>query len=161
MADFGNSYVVFHLADEEYGIPVTRVNSIIRYEQATPVPRAPVSVLGVINLRGRIVPVIDLLRRFKGTPFEPGTFSRIVVAEGDAGAVGIAVDSANEVAEFDPEAVRAVPDGVLSTDTARAFVGVVEREGKLVILLDLDEAVPKAEYAAATRAGGSEGENDV
>ncbi len=144
-----NSYVVFHLADEEYGLPVAAVNSIIRFEEATPVPRAPHSVLGVINLRGRVIPVVDLHMRFKGIPFKPGTFSRIVVAEGAAGAVGVAVDSATEVTEFEPESVNPVPDGVLAPETARAFSGVVERDGKLVILLNLDEAVPRSEYASA------------
>lgn len=161
MADLGNSYVVFRLADEEYAIPVAQVNSIIRYESATPVPRSPAAVLGVINMRGRIVPVVDLLKRFKGVFFEPGPLARIVVAEGESGAVGVAVDSANEVAEIDPESVRPVPEGVLSSDTARAFTGVVEREGKLVILLDLDEAIPRTEYAAAGRTGGPEGDCDV
>lgn len=160
-SELGNGYVVFHLADEEYGIPVGQVNSIIRYEPATPVPRAPQGVLGVINLRGRVIPVIDLLLRFKGRPFEPGTFARILVAEGEAGPVGLAVDAATEVTEFDPEAVRPVPDGVLAAETARAFTGVVEREGSLVILLDLDEAVPRTEYASAAGGGGQEGELDV
>lgn len=159
--DIGNNYVVFHLSDEEYAIPVAQVNSIIRYETATPVPRAPSSVLGVINMRGRVVPVVDLLRRFKGVPFQPGTFARIIVAEGEAGAVGLAVDSATEVTVFDADNIRPVPDGVLSSETVRAFIGVVEREGKLVILLDLDEAIPRTEYAAAIPAGGQEGESDV
>lgn len=145
----GFAYVVFRLGGEEYALPVTAVNSIIRYEDATPVPRAPQGVLGVINLRGRVMPVVDLRHRFSGTPFEPGPMSRIVVAEGAAGPVGVAVDSANEVTEFAPEALKPVPEGVLSPETARAFSGVVERGGSLVIVLDLDEAVPSATYSGA------------
>ena len=64
-------YVIFRIGAEEYGLPVTAVNSIIRYEQATPVPRAPQGVLGVINLRGRVIPVVDLRLRFSATPFAP------------------------------------------------------------------------------------------
>jgi len=156
-----SNFVVFRLADEEYGLPVTQVSSIIRYETATPVPRAPHSVLGVINLRGRVIPVVDMKMRFKGTAFEPGAQSRIVVAEGAAGPVGIAVDSAHEVTSFDPDAIRPVPEGVLSPETARAFIGLVGRdEDHLVILLDLDEAVPRSEYAPLA-AGEEEGPEGV
>ena len=160
MTTLESSFVIFRLGDEEYGLPVASVNSIIRYEAATPVPRAPEAVLGVINLRGKVVPVVDLMRRFKGAAFQPAAMSRIVVAEGAAGAVGIAVDSANEVAEFPADSWRPVPEGVLSPDTAHAFKGVVERDGALVILLDLDEAVPRSEYAAAL-ADSPEGEPHV
>lgn len=163
MADTtGSGYVIFRLGDEEYGLPVETVNSIIRYEPATPVPRAPEAVLGVINMRGRVVPVVDLRRRFRNQPFEPGPASRIVVADGIAGPVGIAVDAANEVTTIPSEALKPVPEGVLSADTARAFKAVVERDGVLVILLELDEAIPRAEYAAAYNTGEEgAGELDV
>lgn len=157
----GNGYVVFRLGAEEYGLPVSTVNSIIRFEEATPVPRAPKSVLGVINLRGRIIPVVDLKMRFSGEPFVAEAQSRIVVAEGASGLVGVAVDAANEVVEFSEDASRPVPEGVLSADTARAFTGVVEREGSLVILLDLDEAVPRGEYAGTPGFGEDEHEGEL
>ncbi len=157
----GASYVVFRLGSEEYGLPVGAVNSIIRYEDATPVPRAPASVLGVINLRGRVVPVIDLLYRFSGKRFEPRPMSRIVVAEGRTGPVGVVVDAAHEVAQFSEESFCEVPEGVLSPETARAFTGVVERDGSLVILLDLDEAVPRVELGASNPDAYEEGETDV
>jgi len=153
-----NGYVVFRLGTEEYGLPVATVNSIIRYEEATPVPRAPASVLGVINLRGRIVPVVDLKMRFSGQPFAPEPQSRIVVAEGAAGPVGVAVDAANEVVEFADADLQPVPEGVLAAETARAFTGVVERDGSLVILLDLDEAVPRTEYVGTPGIGDDENE---
>lgn len=155
-----NRYVIFRIGAEEYGLPVTVVNSIIRYEQATPVPRAPQGVLGVINLRGRVIPVVDLRLRFSGTPFAPTPGSRIVVAEGEAGPVGLAVDSASEVAELPAEQVRPVPEGVLSFETQRAFTGVVERADSLVILVDLDQAVPRSGYAGAL-ANDEEGSDDV
>lgn len=158
----GSGYVIFRLGDEEYGLPVEVVNSIIRYEPATPVPRSPDAVLGVINMRGGVVPVVDLKRRFRGTRFEPGPASRIVVAEGVAGPVGLAVDAAHEVASIEDSELRPVPDGVLSSDTARAFKAVVEREGALTILLELDEAMPRGEYASALGAvHEGAGESDV
>lgn len=157
-SSIGTSHVVFRLADEEYALSVKNVSSIIAYQEATPVPRAPKGVLGVVNLRGRIIPVVDLLQRFRGVSFEPGPSSRIVVAEGAVGPVGIAVDSANEVTEIDPETIKPVPDGVLTPDTGKAFLGVAEREGSLLILLELDEAVPRSEYAGALAGADEEGD---
>jgi purine-binding chemotaxis protein CheW len=141
VAATNDTYVVFRVCDEEYALPVSQVNGIIRFETATVVPRTPQSVLGVINLRGRIIPVVDLRRRFRGEAFEPSPSARIVVAEGAAGPVGLAVDTAKEVSVFAADEIRPVPEGVLVAETARAFAGVVERAGSLVILLDLDEAV--------------------
>jgi purine-binding chemotaxis protein CheW len=143
------SFVIFRLGREEYGLPIATVGSVIRWEPATAVPRAPEGVMGVINLRGRVIPVLDLGRRFGQEPFEPTPTARIIVAEGNAGGVGIAVDAAKEVGSFSEEDIRPVPEGILSADTARAFTGVVEREGSLVILVDLDEAMPRSEFASA------------
>lgn len=160
VGDTSASHVIFHLGGEEYGLPVEVVNSIIRYEDATPVPRAPHGVLGVINLRGRVVPVVDLQLRLRGVDFVPGPVSRIVVCEGSAGVVGLAVDSANEVADLPVGEIREVPDGVLSTETARAFTGVVEREGSLVMLLDIDDALPRHDHVGRSQEG-VEGDSDV
>lgn len=160
-ASEGRSYVIFRLGAEEYGLPIEHVSSIIRYELPTPVPRAPVAVLGVINLRGRVIPVMDLSARFGKGAFEPSAMARIVVAEGASGSVGIAVDSANEVTSLPLDEVQPVPDSILSPSTARAFSGVIERAGKLVILLDLDETIPHSEYAEYEDEGFNEGDSDV
>ena len=153
------SFVLFRLGQENYGLPVSSVGSIIRYETSTPVPRAPDAVIGVINLRGRVIPVVDLKRRFSGTAFIPGPQSRIVVAEAASGPLGIAVDAANEVTSFSEEDIRPVPEGIVGPETALAFSGIVEREGGLVVLLDLEEALPRQEYTAAIDADeqGEEG----
>lgn len=156
------SYVIFRLGPEEYGLPIHSVNSIIRFEQATPVPRSPEAVIGVINLRGRVIPVVDLKKRFGKGEFQPDAGSRIVVSEGAAGPIGVAVDSASEVAELPVEEIRPVPESILSPETAKSFEGVIERDGALIILLNLDEAVPHAEYADAYDGNmRNEGDSDV
>lgn len=152
------SFVVFRLGHEHYGLPIASVGSIIRYEPATSVPRAPEAVLGVINIRGRVIPVLDLGRRFGQDAFEPGPQSRIIVAESRNGSLGIVVDSASEVVSFAESQINPVPEGILGADTARAFTGVVERDGSLVVLLDLDEAMPRSEYVSANIAGEVEEE---
>jgi purine-binding chemotaxis protein CheW len=143
-------YVLFRIGAEEYGLPIAKVSSIIRYEPATPVPRAPEAIEGVINLRGRVVPVVNLGKRLFGTTFEPTPRSRIVVAEADGGPVGLAVDAASEVATVDADAVMAPPETALTSETAEAFEGVVHYDGRLIILLDLDRALPRVEFEGGT-----------
>jgi purine-binding chemotaxis protein CheW len=142
-------YVLFRIGAEEYGLPIEKVSSIIRYESSTRVPRAPVAVEGVINLRGRVIPVVNLGMRLFDSEFAPSPHSRIVVAEGEGGSVGLAVDAANEVATVEAGDIMPPPQTALSTETAEAFEGVVHYQGRLVILLDLDRAVPRSEYDGA------------
>jgi purine-binding chemotaxis protein CheW len=151
-------YVLFRISAEEYGLPIEKVSSNIRYEPSTRVPRAPASVEGVINLRGRVIPVVNLGKRLFDSEFAPSPHSRIVVAEGEGGSVGLAVDAANEVATVDVGEVMPPPQTALSTETAEAFEGVVHYQGRLVILLDLDRALPRTEYeGASSEAGEGEG----
>jgi len=144
------SFVLFRLGQEEFGLPVTSVVSIIRYEPPTNVPRSTDAVLGVINLRGRVIPVVDLAQRFSGTPFVPGPTSRIIVAEGSSGPLGVAVDAASEVTTFSEDEIKLIPEGVVGAEAARSFSGMVERSGGLVMLLDLEEALPRIEFAGVT-----------
>lgn len=139
-------FVLFRLGTEEYGLPIERVQSIIRYEEPTPVPHAPVIVEGVINLRGQVIPVIDLSQRLLGQPHTASASSRIVVAEGDSGMVGLTVDSAHEVATFAAEEIMPAPASALSAETAEAFEGVANHGDRLVILLDPEKALPRVSY---------------
>ncbi len=156
--DRTGQYVLFRLGDEQYGLPIEVVSSIIRWEQATPVPHAPAAVEGVINLRGRVIPVVNLKRRLLDAPFEAGPTARIVVAEGEGGPVGLAVDAANEVATIDLAEVKPAPETALSRETVEAFEGVANHGGRLVILLNLDRALPRSEYGDVT---AQEVETDV
>lgn len=151
-------YVLFHLGAEEYGLPIERVQSIIRYEQPTPVPHAPSAVEGVINLRGQVIPVIDLSMRLLSTPFVGTHTSRIVVAEGMSGLVGLAVDSASEVVSIPVMEIKPAPQAALSADTADAFEGVANHGDRLVILLDAEKALPRPEFLVPVT---QEGDSDV
>ncbi len=151
----GLTYVLFRLGTERYALPVSSVVSVVRYESPTPVPRSSDEVLGVVNLRGRVLPVVDLGRRFGKSTFEANPSSRVVVAESAAGTVGIAVDAATEVVTFTEGEIKAVPQSVLSPETAKAFTGMVEREAGLVVLLDPEEAMPRRDLVALNVAPGS------
>jgi purine-binding chemotaxis protein CheW len=151
-------FVLFRLGTEEYGLPIEHVQSIIRYEVPTPVPHAPEFVEGVINLRGQVIPVLDLSLRLLGTPLVRSVFSRIVVAESDSGLVGLAVDSANEVASIAEDDIMEPPASALSAETAEAFEGVANHGERLVILLDPDKALPKVTYGVTTATEEAQGD---
>jgi purine-binding chemotaxis protein CheW len=144
--DVSRQYVLFHVGSEDYGLPISRVSSIIRYETVTPVPRAPRAVQGVIDLRGRVIPVVDLGKRLFGADFEATPRSRIIVTESAGSEIGLAVDGASEVATFDPDALMEAPSAVVAPEIADAFEAVVHVGERLVILLDLDRILPRAEY---------------
>jgi purine-binding chemotaxis protein CheW len=154
-------YVLFRLGPEEYGLPIAKVSSVIRFEPATRVPRAPAVVDGVINLRGRVIPVVNLARKLFDAEFSPTSASRIVVAEVEAGQIGLAVDAASEVVSVRVADILAPPETALSAETAEAFEGVVHHDGRLIILLDLDKALPRADYESSQAGDTTEVDEDV
>ena len=154
------TYLLFRLGEEGYALPVEVVTGVVRFVEPTPVPRAPRSVIGVVNLRGRVLPLVDLKVRFGSEAFSAGPHSRIVVAEGASGPVGVVVDTVTEIATFSEEEIRPVPDWVVVADTALAFLGMVERSDGLVMLLDPEFATCAKEFGAAQgaiEAAGKEG----
>jgi purine-binding chemotaxis protein CheW len=129
--------VVCELADEHYGLDIARVFEIIRHQPITPVPRAPSFVRGVINLRGRIIPVVDLRGRFGMPEVEPTKDTRIVVAESSSTRVGLIVDSVSEVLLVSADAVEPTP-GVAAGADVEYLRGIAKLGDRLVLLLELD-----------------------
>jgi len=137
-------YVLFQLSAEEYGLPVSAVRSIVRYEAPTHVPRAPDGVQGVLNLRGQVIPVVDLGERLLGRVIEPTAAARIIVIESEFGLVGLAVDSASEVVTIPASDIRPAPEAALVEETRAAFEGVVPLGDRLVVLIDPEKVLPAA-----------------
>ena len=140
----GGKYLTFMLGREEYGLPVLKVREIIRVMDITHVPQVPAHVLGVINLRGKVIPVIDLRRKF-GFPDQNDTERTcIVVAEVDLGSaavmMGVVVDAVSEVVTVTPAEIDATPEfgGQNSTDY---ILGLAKLKGGVKILLDLDRVL--------------------
>jgi purine-binding chemotaxis protein CheW len=129
--------VVCELADEHYGLDIAKVFEIIRHQPITPVPRAPFFVKGVINLRGRIIPVVDLRGRFGMPEAEPTKETRIVVAESSHTRVGLIVDSVSEVLLVPAESVESTPEVAAGAD-AEYLRGIAKLAERLVLLLELD-----------------------
>lgn len=132
--------VVFELASESYGVDISRVREIIRPPAITAVPRAAWHIEGVINLRGRVIPVVNLRRRFGLPEAARERASRIVVVEVSGHIVGMAVDAVSEVLHIPSGAVEA-PGATLASAETSHLRGIAKLNDSLVILLDLDRVI--------------------
>ncbi|HIE12855.1 MAG TPA: chemotaxis protein CheW [Desulfotomaculum sp.] len=136
--------VVFQLADQTYGMDIAAVSEIIRMEKVTYVPRAPEFVEGVINLRGRIIPVIDLRGRFGLKGAEHTRQSRIIVVEMAGVTVGLIVDAVLEVLRIPAESIEPPPAMVDGVDVAY-LRGIALFDGRMIILLNLEKILEEDE----------------
>jgi len=153
----GGKYLTFKLADEEYGMAILKVREIIGLMDITAVPRAPAHVRGVVNLRGKIVPVLDLRRKFGLPDVELRRENCIVTAlleeAGKEGLlVGLLVDSVSEVLMVQEAEVEPVP---ALNDVQLPFVlGLAKGQGKVRILLDIDKVVREESLAGVLELSG-------
>jgi purine-binding chemotaxis protein CheW len=134
MADM--QVVSFRVGNEEYGVDIAQVQEIIRMVEITHVPRSPRFIEGVINLRGQLIPIVDLRTRF-GMERSPATKStRIIVTEIGTKRVGIVVDSVSEVLSIAAENIEEAPEIVAGAGT-EYIAGVGKVAERLIIMLDL------------------------
>ncbi len=139
--ELAGKYLTFTLGPEEYGVPVLKVREIIKVMDITQVPQVPPHVRGVINLRGKVIAVIDLRVRFGLEPREYDDRTCIIVVEGaEAGMVGIAVDAVCEVVTINGADVDATPDFGRQV-TTDYLLGLAKVKGAVKILLDLDSVL--------------------
>ena len=135
--------VGFRVGKENFGVPIGIVHEIVRMMEITVVPDSPTYVEGVINLRGKIIPVVDLRKRF-AEPVVPHRRNRIMVAELDGHKVGLVVDAANEVLKVSPELIEPPPN-IFDQGEVNYVTGVGKFGGKLVILIDLAKIMQRGE----------------
>ncbi len=142
--DRAGKYLIFQLAGEEFGVSVLKVREIMKMQEITPVPQTPAFVRGVINLRGRIVPVIDLRRRFRMIEQDSTELTCIVVVRvplhGGEQSMGIVVDGVVEVLTLSPDDIEDAPDFGLEVITPYVR-GMAKIKGKVKILLDIDQVL--------------------
>ncbi len=136
--------VVFDLADEGYGVDISSVREIIRMQEITKVPRAPDFVEGVINLRGRVIPVVDLRKRFGFLVTDWTKDTRIVVVDIGKQDIGVVVDAVTEVLRLTAASVEP-PSSVITTADSEYLLGIAKLESRLIILLDLEQALSTME----------------
>ena len=138
-------WVTFRLENETYGINVMQVQEVLRYTDIAPVPGAPDYVMGIINLRGNVVTVIDTRARFGLPPSEVTDNSRIVIIESERQVIGIMVDSVAEVVYLKQSEIDTAPN--VGTDESAKFIqGVSNRDGELLILVDLNKLLSDDEW---------------
>jgi len=138
-------WVTFQLEEETYGINVMQVREVLRYTEIAPVPGAPEYVLGIINLRGNVVTVIDTRSRFGLMEGEVTDNTRIIVIESEKQVIGILVDSVAEVVYLRSSEIDTTPS--VGTEESSKFIqGVSNRDGKLLILVDLNKLLTDEEW---------------
>ncbi|MEA4882362.1 MAG: chemotaxis protein CheW [Clostridia bacterium] len=136
--------VVFELGGESYGVDISRVQDINRMQEITQIPHAPESVVGVINLRGWVIPVIDLRMRFGLPGVEHTKSTRIVVVRMGETSIGMIVDAVSQVLRISADVVEP-PSRVLASVDSKYLRGIAKLGEKLVVLLDLDFVLSRRE----------------
>jgi purine-binding chemotaxis protein CheW len=155
-SDLSGTYLTVLIANEAYGIAVLKVREIIRVQKVTPIPQLPSHVKGVINLRGRIIPIIDLRMKF-GLVAQYGALTCIIVVHaltvsGNALQMGLIVDGVEDVVALSDDQIEVTPDFGMQVD-ADYLLGIAKVNGKVKTLLDIDRMVaansagPLAAYA--------------
>ena len=130
----------FKLAEELYGVNVMQIREVLRYTEITPVPGAPYYVLGIINLRGNVVTVIDTRKRFGLPPAQVDNNSRIVIVEVDNQVIGMLVDSVAEVTYLKESEIEVTPS-VGNEETSKFISGVCNKNNELLILIELERMI--------------------
>ena len=136
--------VVFDLASEGYGVDIGAVREIIRMQEITRVPRTPEFVEGVINLRGKVIPVIDLRKRFGLQVADQSKDNRIVVVDIGKQDIGVIVDAVTEVLRISAASVEPPTSFITSADSDY-LLGIAKLESRLIILLDLESVLSNEE----------------
>ncbi|MCR8642170.1 chemotaxis protein CheW [Paenibacillus sp. N1-5-1-14] len=137
--------IVFALGNEEYGVEVESVKTIERMQPLTRVPKTPVFIKGVINLRGVVVPVLDLRSRFGQPEIEYTDQSRIIIVNSGEIEVGMIVDSANDVIDLDSDLIESPPE-IVGGIRAKYLNGIAKiSDERLLVLLNLEQVLNKQE----------------
>ncbi len=147
----GNQFLTFQLEDEEYGIEILQVQEIKGYSKVTPLPNTPREIRGVMNLRGTVVPIVDLRSRFGLPEAEYTRFTVIIVVTVGTKVVGLVVDAVSDVLNVGPSDLVPTPDLGAGVDTS-FMTGMARTGDRLVTLLNIDRLVGREESAAAITA---------
>lgn len=144
--------VTFRLASEEYGLPITKVQEINRLVPVTKLPQTPTFMEGIINLRGRIIPVVDLRKRFQMVVSAHDDDTRIIIVEIKGQVVGLTVDAVTEVIRVNTANIEPPPETVAVE--SRYISGVGKIDNRLIILLDIDKILTDQEELTVKKMNG-------
>ncbi len=144
-------YLTFFLADEEYGIEILKVQEIIGMMDMTPVPRTPPFIRGVINLRGKVIPIVDLRLKFMLPPAEATEQTCIIVVQAQGLEMGLVVDRVSEVLPIEAADISEPPSFGTEMDTGY-LLGIARGTDRVRLLLDIDYVLTTHEVARLPRA---------
>ncbi len=139
--------VSFNIGNEEFGVDILKVQEINRMVEITKVPQAPSYVEGVINLRGKVIPIVDLRKRFSLEMKEADKNTRIVVVDIEGSIIGMVVDSVSEVLRLPANTLEPAPEIVTGVNS-EYIKGVAKLEDRLLIFLDLSKAIDVGELSS-------------
>lgn len=141
-----NEFLTFVLGNEEYGIEILKVQEIRGYETATAIANTPEFIKGVLNLRGVIVPIVDLRLKFNLGKAEYNDFTVVIILNVDGRVVGIVVDSVSDVITLPHESIRPAPEFSSALDTSY-IMGLGTIEQRMLILMDIEKLMSASEMA--------------
>jgi purine-binding chemotaxis protein CheW len=146
-----SQYLTFTLGNEEYGIELLKVQEIKGYSPVTPIPNTPAHVRGIMNLRGAVIPIVDLRARFSLEAIEYTKFNVVIVINVGNKVIGLLVDTVSDVLNVGPDDLRPAPDFGARADT-RFISGLAAARDKIVVLLDLESLLSDVDAGALSDA---------
>ena len=146
--DKGGELIAFNIGDQEFCIATTSVREIRGWTPATPLPHAPPFVLGVVNLRGVVLPIVDLAVCLGFPPSQPTARHAIIVVEFGNQVAGLLVDGVSDIFTASEDQIQPTPD--IAAETAKLFLrGVIAMDGRLIDVIDIANLFPPSQSAAA------------
>ena len=145
--ELGGKYLTFFLAKEEYGLEILKVREIIGMMDITPVPRTPEFIRGVINLRGKVIPVVELRLKFTMEAIEQTSETCIIVVQAQGMEMGIVVDRVSEVIDIATEAIQDPPSFGTSGIDTNYILGIGKVQDQVKLLLDIDKVLSITEFS--------------
>jgi purine-binding chemotaxis protein CheW len=140
-------FLTFRLGAESYGIDILKVQEIRGWEQPTTIANAPPFIKGVINLRGVIVPILDLRVKFRLAETKYDEFTVVIILNIASRVVGVVVDSVSDVLSLDPEAIRPTPEFASATFDTKYITGLANLEDGMLIMLDIEKLMTSSDMA--------------
>ncbi|MBT3068840.1 chemotaxis protein CheW [Rhodoferax sp. U11-2br] len=145
-----SEFLAFKLGEEEYGMDILRVQEIRSFERPTRMANAPEHILGVVNLRGVIVPIVDMRIKFQLNPVNYNTFTVVIVLNIGARVVGMVVDGVSDVITLSPEQLRPVPE-LSSAIGSDHLLAIGSLENRMLILIDIEKLMSSPEMRLVTQ----------
>ena len=140
-------FLTFRLGAESFGIDILKVQEIRGWDEPTAIPNAPAFIKGVINLRGVIVPVLDLRMKFNLPQAEYDRFTVVIILNVASRVIGVVVDAVSDVLSLDPDEIRKAPEFASAAFDTRYITGLATVDGRMLVMVDIEKLMTAADMA--------------